>query len=146
MGGVGARISSDGREGRGRSRRPGGPSLPIDRHGRLFDSLPVGQAHDPRTESRVGIGVRDLDDRHAVILVQLLEHFHDFPALVRRQITGGFVGEDNPGFGHQSAGNAYELLLTAGELIWIEILLSDKIEAIEHVGHDGGALRAGMSR
>ncbi|MCR6657697.1 MAG: hypothetical protein NVV63_18240 [Opitutus sp.] len=85
----------------------------------------------------------DLDDGDAILLVELLEELHDLAALVGVQVAGGFVGEDDRGFGDQRAGDAHELLLTAGELRGIKVFLRDHVEAIERVAHDALAVLLG---
>ena len=87
----------------------------------------------------VGLRVRDLDDRRAGV-VQLLEELHDLAALARVQVAGRLVGEDDLRVGDDRARDGDELLLAAGELVRIEVLLADDVEAIEDVADHAVAL------
>ena len=84
--------------------------------------------------------MRHLHDRDAVFTVELLEELHDLAALIRVQIAGGLVGQDERGLGDQRARHADKLLLAAGELIGIEVFFPDDLKAVEHVAHDALAL------
>src|SRR5205814_2142295 len=73
----------------------------------------VAQLDNPIPVSRVYIRVRDLNDRRP-LLVQALEHLHDFLALVRMQVAGRLVGQDQLRVRNHRARDADELLLAAG--------------------------------
>ena len=62
--------------------------------------------------------------------------------MIRVEVAGGFVGEDHFGAGDHGAGDADELLLTTGELVGVEVLFADDVEAVEGVGDDAFALGA----
>src|SRR5436190_15351280 len=96
---------------------------------------PVAQLDDAVAVLRVGLRVRHLDDRGPAN-VELLEELHDFTGLIRVEVAGGFVGENQPGAGDDGTSDAHELLLTAGQLAGIQILLADNLKAIEHIGDD----------
>src|ERR1051325_505947 len=74
-------------------------------------------------------------------LIQLLEQFHDLPALVRVQVAGGLISQNQSRFGDDGASDSDELLLAAGELRWKQVLFADDAKPIEHVSHQGLALR-----
>lgn len=105
----------------------------------LFHAFAVGQTDDPGAVGRIDVRVRDLDDGHAVVLVELLKKLHDFAALIAVEIAGGFVRKDEAGLGDEGAGDADKLLLAAGKLIGVEILFADEVEAVEHVADDRAA-------
>src|SRR5882724_10620046 len=73
----------------------------------------VAQLDDAIPVSRIHIRVRDLDDRRP-LLVQALEHLHDFLPLVRMEIAGRLVGQDQLRVRNHRARDADELLLAAG--------------------------------
>ena len=70
------------------------------------------------------------------------EQLHDFLALRRVQVAGRLVREDDLRIGDHRARHADELLLTARELIRVEILLPDDLKPIEDVGDHALALLA----
>ena len=102
---------------------------------------PVAQLDDAVAVLRVGLRVRHLDDRGSAA-VELLEQLHDFTGLIRVEVAGRFVGENQPRAGDDGAGDAHELLLAAGQLAGIQILFADNLKAIEHIGDDALALCA----
>jgi len=56
---------------------------------------------------------------------------HNLFALARMEIAGRLVSENDPRISHDRAGNAYELLLAAGELAGEEILLAHDLKTVE---------------
>ena len=78
--------------------------------------------------------MRHLDDRGAFI-VQLAEQLHDFFALRRMQIAGRLVRQNQPRAGDHGARDSDQLLLAAGELVWIKVFLADNLEAVQRIGH-----------
>src|SRR5579859_8120392 len=105
-------------------------------------------SHDPSIEQLdrampvgcVRLRVRHLDDRRSGF-IELPEELHDFFCLIGMQIAGGFVRQDQLRLVDHRARHAYELLLSTGELIRIEIFLADDVEPVERVAHHTGALR-----
>src|ERR1043166_2139726 len=82
----------------------------------LFVNDPaIPKLNDAFAVGGVFLGVRDLHDCHA-LLIQLTEEFHNFFALAGMQVAGRFVGQQNLRFSDDRARNAYQLLLSAGEL------------------------------
>ena len=59
--------------------------------------------------------VCDQDERCAAFLVKLEQQIDHGGAGARIEIAGGLVGEQQPGFGDESARNGHALLLAAGE-------------------------------
>ena len=105
--------------------------------GVLRNHQTIGQSDDARAEGGVLIRVGDLHHGDAVVLIELAKKLHDFAALVGVEIPGRFIGQNDPWFCDEGAGNADELLLSARELTWLEILFPDDTEAIEHITNDG---------
>ena len=63
--------------------------------------------------------MRDEEVGEAKVLLQVL-HEVDYLCLDRDiESRDGFVGNDQPGFGCERAGNAYALSLPATELVWV---------------------------
>src|SRR6266481_4672187 len=82
----------------------------------LADYPAVLELNDAMTIRGVALGVRDLNDCRTGV-VEALEELHDFFALRRVKITGGFVSQNELGILNHRAGHADELLLAAGKLI-----------------------------
>src|SRR6185437_5153931 len=80
---------------------------------KIVDSS-VQQIDDTRTVLGVLFRVGYLDDGHS-FFVQLFEQLHDLFALAGIQVAGGFIGQQQPGFTDECAGDAYELLLSPGK-------------------------------
>ena len=76
----------------------------------------------------------------APLLVQRAEQLHDLLALRRVQVAGRLVGEDHLRVRDHRARDADQLLLAARELVRIEILLADDLEAVEDVADHALAL------
>ena len=74
---------------------------------------------DPDDASGVGrdVGFVGHHDDGDAAAVQELELVQDILGLVRGQVSGGFVGEDDPGMVDQGPGDGHPLLLAAGELV-----------------------------
>ena len=70
--------------------------------------------HAIRTVAAGGVcfGMGHLNDGGAA-LIQLLEHVHDFLGLVRVEVAGGLVGQDDFGIGDDRAGDGDQLLLAS---------------------------------
>ena len=51
-------------------------------------------------------------------------------------MPGGLVGQDDFRFRDQRARHRDQLLLSAGQLIRVEILLGDDVEPVQHVADD----------
>jgi hypothetical protein len=100
---------------------------------RLWAEPAVAHLDDAVARSGVDVRVRDLDDRHALV-VQLLEQVHDHFALGRVQRAGRFVGEQQARPRDHGARDGDELLLSAGKLLRIKVFLADDLEAVEDVG------------
>ena len=92
-------------------------------------------------ERGVDLRVRDLHHGRA-LRVQLGEQLHDLAALVGVQVAGRLVGQDDRRIGDHGAGDRHQLLLSAGELVRIEVLLADDVEAVEDVADHALALGA----
>src|SRR5439155_25828734 len=106
----------------------------------LFVSDPgVSQLNDAFAIRRVLLRVRHLHDGHAFI-IELAKELHDFFALTGMQVSRGFIGEQKFRLGDDRPGNPDQLLLAAGKLAWVQIFFTDDPKAIEHVGHERGAL------
>ena len=82
----------------------------------------------------IDLRVRDLDDGGS-LAVEVLEEFHDLFCLGRVKISRGLIGKQQSRAMNDRAGNTYQLLLTAGKLVGIEIFLAHDAEAIERVRH-----------
>ncbi len=79
--------------------------------------------------------------------VEALEQLHDLAALAGVQVAGRLVGEDHLRAGDDRAGDGDQLLLAARELVRVEVLLPDDLEAVEDVADDGLRARpSGRSR
>src|SRR5215831_17105671 len=100
----------------------------------------VLQVDDAVPVFRILFGVRHLNDRGA-LFVQLREELHDLAPLARVEVARRLVREDQLGLCDYGARDTDELLLTAGQLAWIEILLADHAELVERVRDDRLALR-----
>src|ERR1043166_7956633 len=100
----------------------------------LVDDPPIPEVDHARPVAGVHFRVRDLHDRRP-LLVELLEQLHDLLALARVQVAGGFVGQDDLWIGDHGARDGDELLLSARQLVGIEILLPDDRELVEDVAH-----------
>src|SRR5947209_2208800 len=77
--------------------------------------------------------MRDLNDRGA-LRVDVPKDLHDLFGLVRVKIPRRLVGEQQRRLVNNGTSDADELLLSAGELVGIEVLLGDDVKAIEDVG------------
>lgn len=66
--------------------------------------------------------------------VNVAEFFHDDVRGAGIEIAGGFVGEDDFWFSHDSTRNSYALLLTARELAGHVVFAFLKVEAPESGG------------
>ena len=78
--------------------------------------LPVEQVDDTVGKAGIVLRVRHHDDG-STLLVQLLQQVHHFLAVLRIEVTGRFVGQNQFRVGHYGTGNGHTLLLTAGELL-----------------------------
>src|SRR5216683_3654597 len=107
--------------------------------GVLADHPAVFELDDAVAEGGVALGMRDLNDGRAAF-VQAPEELHDFFALRRVKITGGFVSQNELGILNHRAGHADELLLAAGKLIGEKVFLADNVEAVEDVADQADAL------
>src|SRR5205085_5607333 len=87
------------------------------------------------------LGVSDLYDGRALV-VEALEEFHYLAALARMEVAGGLVREYELRAVYDGARERDELLLTAGELIRVEVFLADDLEAVERVGDERFRLTA----
>ena len=90
----------------------------------------------------ISLRVRHLNDARAGF-VEPAEKFHDFFTLRGMQVAGRFVGQNQLGALNHSSRDSHELLLTAGELIWEEILFADDVEAVKNVANEADALFVG---
>ena len=59
-----------------------------------------------------------LNDRHTLLIIQTKENLHDLLPLIRVEIAGRLVGQDQGRSGDQGAGHADQLLLAPGALRW----------------------------
>ena len=59
------------------------------------------------------------------------------------QVAGGLVGQQQRRRVNHGPRNAYQLLLPAGELAWIEVLFGHDLKAVENVSHHPLALVGG---
>ena len=73
------------------------------------DHMPAGITGDVRFMGHQ-------DDGDPGLLVELLEDFHDLQARAGVQVPRGFIGQNQGGLVHKSAGDGHALLLAAGEL------------------------------
>src|SRR5205814_3143378 len=103
-----------------------------------FHNPAIAELNDWFAVGGILLGVRDLHDRHA-LLVQLTEELHDLFALAGVQVSGRFIGEQKLRLGDDRSRNADQLLLAAGKLRWIQILFADDLETVEHVRYHRGA-------
>ena len=71
----------------------------------------------------------------------LREQLHDLPALLGVQVAGRLVGEDQLRAGDDGPRHRHQLLLAARELVRVEVLLPDDLEAVERVADDRVAAR-----
>src|SRR5438552_7070452 len=76
------------------------------------------------------------------VLIQFLEQFHDFPALVRMEVSCRLVCQDQLGAGNDGPRHSDELLLASGQLSRKEIFLTHQAKPVETVGDDRLALLA----
>src|SRR5215467_3651348 len=97
----------------------GGPSG----DGVFADDPAVFELDDSVAVGGVSLGVCNLDDGGAAF-VEPLKELHDLFALSGVQVASGFVRENELRRHDDGAGDAYKLLLAAGELIGEEILLA----------------------
>src|SRR6266853_195669 len=81
----------------------------------------------------------DLNDGGAAF-IEPLEELHDFFALRGVQVSGGLVGENELGVLNHRARDPNKLLLSAGKLVWEQVLLPDNVEAIQNVADQAHAL------
>src|SRR5260370_31748959 len=117
-----------------------GAYLSNARSGLLFTDHPaVLELNNSMSIHGVALGVRDLNDCRTGV-VEALEELHDFFALRRVKITGGFVSQNELGILNRRAGHADELLLAAGKLIGEKVFLADNVEAVEDVADQADAL------
>src|ERR1700678_3870590 len=91
----------------------------------LLEEQAVGEPQHALPVGGVRFRMRHLDDRDAVVLVQLPEKLHDLAALVRVEVARGLVGQDELWARDQRPGHGDQLLLAAGKLGRIEVLLGD---------------------
>src|SRR5260370_6106445 len=117
-----------------------GAYLSNARSGLLFTDHPaVLELNNSMSIHGVALGVRDLNDCRTGV-VEALEELHDFFALRRVKITGGFVSQNELGILNHRAGHADELLLAAGKLIGEKVFLAVNVEAVEDVADQADAL------
>jgi len=86
----------------------------------ISDDFSIAQDDHAFGEPRDIEFVGDHDDGDALI-VQLLEYTHDLDAGLGVQISSRFIGQEQGGPVHQSAGDGYALLLAARKLVWMMI-------------------------
>src|SRR5215217_3979398 len=106
----------------------------------LVDNPAVAQLNDAAAIGSVRLRVRHLDDRRSP-LVQFAEQLHDLLALAGVQVARRLVGEDYLRIGDDRPRHRDELLLTARQLIRVEILLPHDRELVEDVADHALALR-----
>src|SRR5262245_23429263 len=85
--------------------------------------------------------MRDLDDGHPVV-VEPLEQLHDLLPLAGMEISCRLVGEEHLRVPDHSPGDRDELLLAAGELVRVEVFLTDDLEPVEVITDNALAFRA----
>src|SRR5689334_22422772 len=81
----------------------------------LIDDPAVLQIDHPPSVRSIGRGMRDLDNRRA-LLVQPAEQLHDLLALIGVEVAGRLVCQNQRWLGDDRAGDGHQLLLAAGEL------------------------------
>jgi hypothetical protein len=84
--------------------------------------------------------VGDLNDRRPAF-VELFEELHDFLALTRVKVARRLIRQDDFGARDDGARDGDELLLSAGQLVRIQVLLADDCELVEDVAHHAFPLR-----
>src|SRR5579872_1859149 len=98
------------------------------------DDPAVFQLNDAVAVGCISLGVRYLDDRCSR-LVQAFKELHDFVALFGVQVAGRLVRENQFWILNHRAGDADELLLSAGELAREQIFFADDVEFVESVAN-----------
>src|SRR5215469_5037662 len=96
----------------------------------------VGHVEGPSSVGGVVCTVRHLNDGGA-FAVETTEQRHDFRGLLRVQISGRLVGQEQAGLVDDRPGDPHQLLLPARELGGVEVLLPHDVEAVEGVRHPG---------
>ncbi len=81
----------------------------------------------------------DLNNCGAFI-IEALEQIHNHFALTGMEAAGWLIGENELGITDDGASDSDELLLTAGELVWVESFLADDLETVEDIGDHTVAL------
>src|SRR5215831_6200126 len=102
----------------------------------LVPEPPVGHVEGASSVAGVVCTVRHLDDGGA-FAVETTEQRHDFRGLLRVQVSGWLVGQEQAGLVDDGPGHPHQLLLPARELGRVEVLLPDDAEAVERVRHPG---------
>ena len=98
-------------------------------HPSLLHQPSIRKPDNPAAIGRIFVGMRNLNNGGSFI-IELLEELHDLFTLAGVQIAGGLVSEDHFRTGNHRSGHGYELLLSAGELIRVEVLFADDLESI----------------
>jgi len=102
---------------------------------RRINDPAIFKTDDPIAVSRIGLGVRHLNDRGALV-VQALEHVHDLFALGRMQVSGWLVSQDDARIRNHCARDTDELLLATGQLRGKQVFLANHLKPIERVAND----------
>ena len=87
----------------------------------------------------IRLRVGHLDDR-GPSFIELPEELHDFFRLIGVKIARGLIGQDELRFVDHRARYTYQLLLSAGQLVGIEVFLPDDVEAVERVAYQAVTL------
>ena len=98
----------------------------------LLHDLTVEEVDDAVGVAGVALGVGHHDDGGA-FLMKFGQKVHHLLAVLRIQVTGGLVGEDELGVGDDGTGDGHTLLLTARELL--REVLGAMLDG--HALHDG---------
>ena len=84
--------------------------------------------------------MRHLDNGRA-LAVELLEQVHDLFSLAGMQTAGGFICQDQLWFGDDRSRDCHQLLLSAGELVRVEVFLGHDVKSVQNIRDDALAFR-----
>ena len=108
----------------------------------ITTDIPVDELDDAGAVGGIALGMGDLYDGDALLLIELPEKIHDLIALSGVQVAGRLIRQQQSWFVDDGPGHTDELLLAAGKLIGKEILLGDDGESIENICYDAFAILA----
>ena len=81
------------------------------------------------------VGVMGYHDDGGTVLIELCEQAHHLGTILRVEVAGRLVGEDELGTEDHGAGDGHALLLTAGELVREVLGTVADVHALHHLLH-----------